>query len=356
VGPGLRGDNSVHWTTFEVIVTGVDAASGATLATIATHYGDVSQQPRCMGNVVAEKPAICADHRVHIHPAAQAGADAPWVLTAVEGGAFTIHESGRAAGCAAYLSASAACGTSALVLAPADGSSLQEWVLESADPVPSPSPSPSPPPPLAGQAPSLNASSVTASSAILTVTPPPGGCVPVLYKVSHAPANSIEGPSVATVPAGAHVTTLAGNLVTGQTYVGTAVGVCADGTRTPPSAPVTFVPAPPGGGGLASCLPGLLPLGTPTPGATGASGVAWSTCCSGFTGDIYSSPSSSTGGLCQRAAYCCCLGEGADSELVPGGEFETGGSVVGNGAGDCCSDSCASGTVNGRATSCRCSA
>jgi hypothetical protein len=109
----------------------------------------------------------------------------------------------------------------------------------------------SPPPPLAGQAPLLNVSNVTATSALLTVTPAPGGCTPVSYQVSHAPANSLAVPSVATVPAGAYVTSRAGNLKEGETYDATAAGVCADGTRTPSSAAVRFTargrppPSPP---------------------------------------------------------------------------------------------------------------
>jgi hypothetical protein len=49
---------------------------------------------------------------------------------------------------------------------------------------------------------------------------------------------------VTTLRGGALTASL-GNLLTGSEYEATAVGVCADGTRTPPSAPATFTPAPP---------------------------------------------------------------------------------------------------------------
>jgi hypothetical protein len=109
----------------------------------------------------------------------------------------------------------------------------------------SPSPSPPPPPPLAGQAASIAISNVESTSVIVTVTPPAGGCTPVTYTIAHARANSLEPPSLATVPAGQSVTARLGNLVTGVAYTATVVGVCADGTRTPPSAPVLFTPFTP---------------------------------------------------------------------------------------------------------------
>jgi hypothetical protein len=62
--------------------------------------------------------------------------------------------------------------------------------------------------------------------------------------VSHAPANALAPPSRTAVPAGGFTARL-GNLVDGQEYEATAVGTCADGTKTPPSAPVRFVAAPP---------------------------------------------------------------------------------------------------------------
>jgi hypothetical protein len=104
--------------------------TGEDLAVLSTFLSPSSPaQPRCMGNLVAEKAAACADPRVHIHPATQAGADTPWLLTAVSGGAYTIAYTGRGEGCAVYLTASAACGTAAPFLAPADGSALQLWAL-----------------------------------------------------------------------------------------------------------------------------------------------------------------------------------------------------------------------------------
>jgi hypothetical protein len=77
------------------------------------------------------------------------------------------------------------------------------------------------------------------TTALATVIPPPGGCSPVSYEVSHARANSLEAPSVASLPHGA-LTVALGNLQAGVTYAATVVGVCPDGTRTPPSAPARF--------------------------------------------------------------------------------------------------------------------
>ena len=68
--------------------------------------------------------------------------------------------------------------------------------------------------------------------------------MPVSYIVSHARAHTLDVPARTAVLAGA-VTARLGNLRTGVEYEATAVGVCADGTRTPPSAPVTFTPAAP---------------------------------------------------------------------------------------------------------------
>jgi hypothetical protein len=135
VGPSLRAATPANtWTTFTLTLGA--ALGGGSLATLTTFVEEGAAAPLCVGNLVAEKAAACADPRVHIHPAAQAGADVPWVLTPVAGGAYTIHQSARAEGCAVYLTASAACGTSGLFLAPADGSPLQEWVLEPVDPAP----------------------------------------------------------------------------------------------------------------------------------------------------------------------------------------------------------------------------
>jgi hypothetical protein len=129
VGPTLRAESAANsWTTFTVTV-----ADGG-LATLTTFVAEGAAQPLCVGNLVAEKGAACADPRVHIHPAAQAGSDTKWRLTPTSGNAFTIAYTGRADGCAVYLTASAACGTAAPFLAPADGSALQEWVLEPAGP------------------------------------------------------------------------------------------------------------------------------------------------------------------------------------------------------------------------------
>jgi hypothetical protein len=132
VGPTLRAATASNsWATFTVTVTGGD------LATLTTFVPEGAAQPLCVGNLVAEKRAACADPRVHIHPAAQAGSDTEWKLTPTSGNnAFTIAYTGRADGCAVYLTASAACGTAAPFLAPADGSELQEWVLEPAGPAP----------------------------------------------------------------------------------------------------------------------------------------------------------------------------------------------------------------------------
>jgi DNA-binding beta-propeller fold protein YncE len=124
VGPSLRAATASNsWTTFSVTVTDGD------LATLSTFVAEGAAQPLCVGNLVAEKAAACADPRVHIHPASQAGSDTEWRLTPTSGNAFTIAYTGRTDGCAVYLSASAACGTAAPFLAPADGSALQQWRL-----------------------------------------------------------------------------------------------------------------------------------------------------------------------------------------------------------------------------------
>ena len=192
----------------------------------------------CLGNLVAEKAAACADPRVHIHPAGQAGARVPWVLNPAADGTYTIHSSGRAEGCATYLTARFSCANAALALAPADGSALQRWRLV---PVDSPSPpASSPPPPLAGQAPSLTVTNTRATTAYVTVAPPPGGCTPLSYEVASAPAFSLAPPTVVTLSAGQAITARLGNLVAVTAYSATVVGVCADGTRTPRSAPVKF--------------------------------------------------------------------------------------------------------------------
>jgi hypothetical protein len=106
---------------------------GAVEATLSVFVADGAAQPLCVGNLVAEKPAACADPRAHIHPAAQTGAGVPWVLTPV-GDAFTIAHTGRAEGCAAYLTAQLTCSSGALGLAPAEGSQAQEWVLQRVGP------------------------------------------------------------------------------------------------------------------------------------------------------------------------------------------------------------------------------
>jgi hypothetical protein len=136
VGPSLRAATAANaWTTFTVTVT-KELPGGAMEAVLSTFAAPGGPQPRCMGNLVAEKAAACADHRAHIHPAAQAGAGVPWALTPVGNGAHTISHSGRADGCATPLTASAACGSAAPFLAPADGSPLQEWRLEPVNPAP----------------------------------------------------------------------------------------------------------------------------------------------------------------------------------------------------------------------------
>ena len=129
-GPGLRAPTATDtWATWAITISGVDEA-GDDLASITTYVAPGAPQPLCVGNLVAEKPAACADARAHVHPAAQAGSSTQWALHAVRNGAaFTIRYTGRADGCATFLTASAACGTTKLFLAPADGSTLQEWVL-----------------------------------------------------------------------------------------------------------------------------------------------------------------------------------------------------------------------------------
>ena len=133
MGPSLRAATDTNrWATFAVTVT-KELAGGAVEATLTTFVAEGAAAPLCVGNLVAEKAAACADPRAHIHRAAQAGADTPWVLAPV-GDAFTIAYSGRAEGCSTYLTAAAACGSSALALAPADGGALQQWVLERVGP------------------------------------------------------------------------------------------------------------------------------------------------------------------------------------------------------------------------------
>jgi hypothetical protein len=130
VGPSLRAATATNvWATFTVTVTGTDSKADF-LAALSTFAAEGAAQPLCVGNLVAEKARACADPRTHIHPAAQAGSDTLWALHAVGStGRFTIRYTGRAAGCAVFLTASAVCGTAAPFLAPADGSALQEWVL-----------------------------------------------------------------------------------------------------------------------------------------------------------------------------------------------------------------------------------
>jgi hypothetical protein len=104
-------------------------AGGAVNAKLTTFVARGATKPLCVGNLVAEKAAACADDRAHIHPAAQAGADTPWLLTPV-GDAFTIAYTGRPKGCATYLTAERTCGANKAYLKPADGSELQLWVLQ----------------------------------------------------------------------------------------------------------------------------------------------------------------------------------------------------------------------------------
>jgi hypothetical protein len=132
VGPGLRAA-STRWTTFTVTVLGA-APGGGVLATLTTFVADGASQPLCVGNLVAEKAGSCTDRRAHVHPVGQAGATVPWVLRPVGNGAFTIAYTGRAAGCAVFLTAPASCGATALALAPASGSARQRWQLAPAGP------------------------------------------------------------------------------------------------------------------------------------------------------------------------------------------------------------------------------
>jgi hypothetical protein len=134
VGPSLRAATASNtWATFELTVT-KELPGGAVEAVLSTFVADGAAEPLCVGNLVAEKPSACADARAHIHPSAQAGSDTAWVLTPVEGDAFTIAYTGRAEGCATHLTARLACASAALGLAPADGSQVQEWVLERVGP------------------------------------------------------------------------------------------------------------------------------------------------------------------------------------------------------------------------------
>jgi hypothetical protein len=95
---------------------------------------------------------------------------------------------------------------------------------------------------------------VDATSALATITPPPGGCTPVSYVISHARARTLDAPARTPVPAVGGRTARLGNLAVGVEYEATAVGVCADGTRTPPSPPALFTP-------VGSCKPTLLGVG-----------------------------------------------------------------------------------------------
>jgi hypothetical protein len=113
--------------------------------------------------------------------------------------------------------------------------------LHSASPPPPP-----PPPPLAGQPPSLTVSSIEATSVLATIAPPRGGCTPVAYVVSHARARTMDAPARTAVPAGGGaLTARLGNLAAGVEYEAIVVGTCADGTKTPTSAPVRFTPVAP---------------------------------------------------------------------------------------------------------------
>jgi hypothetical protein len=113
-------------------------------------------------------------------------------------------------------------------------------------PPPPPSlPPPSPPPPLAGQAPTINVTVNNVTSATAEVRPSPSGCVPVTFEITYAPVDTPAAWFVVTAPAGSPTTKRLDNLVTGVTYNASTVGVCADGTRTPPSTPVRFTPSKP---------------------------------------------------------------------------------------------------------------
>jgi hypothetical protein len=77
---------------------------------------------------------------------------------------------------------------------------------------------------------------------IATIAPPSGGCAPVAYVISHARARTLDAPARTAVPAAGALTARLGNLAVGVEYEATAVGTCADGTVTPPSAPLRFTP------------------------------------------------------------------------------------------------------------------
>ena len=107
---------------------------------------------------------------------------------------------------------------------------------------------------------------------MVAVTPPQGGCTPVSYEVSHGSASALATPAVTKIPAGG-LTARLGNMVTGQVYVATVIGVCADGTRTPPSAPVRFTPAGTSSGPIPSPPLSPPPPAKCTPGVAGNYGA-----------------------------------------------------------------------------------
>jgi len=69
--------------------------------------------------------------------------------------------------------------------------------------------------------------------------PAAGVGAPVPDGGAHAPANPLARPSQTKIPDGG-LTAALGNLQVDVTYIVTAVGTCADGTTTPPSAPARF--------------------------------------------------------------------------------------------------------------------
>ena len=136
MGPSLRAATATNtWATFAVTVV-QELSGGAVEATLSTFVAAGGPQPLCVGHLVAEKPGSCTDPRTHIHPSAQAGASTPWLLTPAGDGTFTIAYTGRTGGCATFLTATSACSSTGLFLAPASGAGSaqlqQRWVLEPA--------------------------------------------------------------------------------------------------------------------------------------------------------------------------------------------------------------------------------
>lgn len=76
--------------------------------------------------------------------------------------------------------------------------------------------------------------------AVLTIAPPPAGCVPLSYEVRYALVG-YANPVVLTATTAPGALSLHLNLWPGESYTATAVGVCAGGALTAPSLPAVFV-------------------------------------------------------------------------------------------------------------------